>query len=512
MADTTFVNGTVVEPSWLNDVNDLVYNVTQTGTGAVPRSASSKLNEVVSVKDFGALGDGVSDDSVAIQNAINAVTSAGGGNVVFPPGTYLLNTGIVCTGNGVTLEGSGEYATIIMCAFVSGDIISIGDGTANPNNCTVSNLSITSSVSKTSGAAIRFRNGHSIKAQNIRMDANLYTGFQVDGGAEQFLYYIENFEINSGTYGIYCGGAGFPQDVWVSDGIISNCTNSGILLKNISGFYFTNIDVLGCANGVASFPSGGDRVLAGFLSSVIADTCDNSGFNFLTNGGEVADINMSSCWGSSCGVVDNGHGLYINGTVKGVIVDGCRFINNQGDGILISAGLDVSISNTQCLANSQQGLSLKHGLEIGAGVTQWSVIGGVFGLGGQFATNNQGYGILINAGASDNYQIIGANLLGNNTGSLSDGGTGTVKHIYGNVGYRTSNQGQATVLTGTSSVVVTHGLASTPARSDITLTPLVDPEHRYFVSASTSTTFTISMSGVVTADRFIGWSARIKGA
>ena len=44
------------------------------------------------VRDFGALGDGTTNDQAAIQAAINACAVAGGGTVFFPKGTYLLNT------------------------------------------------------------------------------------------------------------------------------------------------------------------------------------------------------------------------------------------------------------------------------------------------------------------------------------------------------------------------------------------------------------------------------------
>lgn len=55
----------------------------QSGTGAVNRTVQAKLRETVSVKDFGAVGDGVTDDTAAIQAAIDTVN-----NVHFPPGTY----------------------------------------------------------------------------------------------------------------------------------------------------------------------------------------------------------------------------------------------------------------------------------------------------------------------------------------------------------------------------------------------------------------------------------------
>ena len=46
-------------------------------------------NKIFSVKEFGAMGDNQMDNTVAIQNAINAANTAGGGKVVVPAGIYL---------------------------------------------------------------------------------------------------------------------------------------------------------------------------------------------------------------------------------------------------------------------------------------------------------------------------------------------------------------------------------------------------------------------------------------
>lgn len=67
---------------------------TAAGSGATLRNLVDKVREVVSVKDFGAVGDGVVDDTAAIQAALSASN-----NVSFPFGTYRITNTIGITGN-----------------------------------------------------------------------------------------------------------------------------------------------------------------------------------------------------------------------------------------------------------------------------------------------------------------------------------------------------------------------------------------------------------------------------
>jgi hypothetical protein len=76
----------------------------QSGTGAVATTVQAKLRETVSVKDFGAVGDGVTNDSAALQAAIDAVPA--GGKLYIPKGTYLFSTGLTRS-SAITIQGDG---------------------------------------------------------------------------------------------------------------------------------------------------------------------------------------------------------------------------------------------------------------------------------------------------------------------------------------------------------------------------------------------------------------------
>lgn len=65
------------------------------------------LNDYITVKMFGAIGDGLTDDSAAIQKAVDFCETTSQKTLFFPPGDYLLNTPIQSSRGGVKFLGSG---------------------------------------------------------------------------------------------------------------------------------------------------------------------------------------------------------------------------------------------------------------------------------------------------------------------------------------------------------------------------------------------------------------------
>ena len=183
---------------------DLV-TYTPSGTSAVARSAASKFGDTVSVKDFGAVGDGVANDTVAIQAAITASANK---SVYFPSGTYVATTLTVSSPCRLFGEGIIKKTTAASSALL----------TLNTNDVEIEGLEFRGASFDAMPASVVF----------------LDTAIKVYGASSVSPYRrfnITNVKVN--------GFAGFAMDIrWSEDVTITGCQirycgYAGILFESI---------------------------------------------------------------------------------------------------------------------------------------------------------------------------------------------------------------------------------------------------------------------------------------
>ncbi len=357
----------------------------------------------VNVKWWGAVGDGSTDDTSAIQSAIDYVANQtnGGGFVYIPSGLY--NVSQVVMSSGVHLVGNGVQGTTLQ--FTSdntegGIRIVNADGT-NISNVYVRDMSMQTNVSLTDHSFVYVENGHNIHVHDVVL-WNPYVGIAFMGGSDQFLYYLEDFEINHPSRaGVLVGKENmYVQDLWVSEGVIGYGDGEGINLKNCSGVQIQEIDVLSMGmGGITTFPNSNEQVVAITCLGTIGDSCENNpGWKFATDGGSLQDITLTGCWTSS-----NNTGLLIapgTGTVDGININGMRVTHNDTHGIDIRPDTgtvdNVDIRNCQVFCNSASASNTYHGIWIEGGVTNFTVSNNTSGDGGLFrGNNNQKHGLKV---------------------------------------------------------------------------------------------------------------------
>ena len=165
---------------------------TQAGS-TTARNVQLKLQESVSVKDFGAVGDGVTDDTVAIQAAINASKRVEfiKGQTYNVNGTISLREELDIVGNGATIHQTST-SDISTFAILTGGTVA--------ENITVYNLKFTTAGASTIGTALNISNN----VRRVIIDDCIIYGFGrgifLDGAYNSN---INRCEISDGQYGIY---------------------------------------------------------------------------------------------------------------------------------------------------------------------------------------------------------------------------------------------------------------------------------------------------------------------
>lgn len=201
----------------------------QSGTSAVSRTVQSKLRDVISVKDFGAVGDGSANDTSAITAAL---TAAAGKALYFPPGSYSINGALSVSANTYVY---GYLATVTQSTAGGSDAFTIAG-----DNVTIDGLKIVGPNSGT-GSAIRGDAYNNPTVKNCQVQNWLY-GIQLRGCAN---WTVTDNRLWGGTY-----DSGSSSDIFIY-GSTTTPSNRGICSRN---FCLSNND-----NGISVATNAGDR-------------------------------------------------------------------------------------------------------------------------------------------------------------------------------------------------------------------------------------------------------------
>lgn len=363
---------------------------------------------VHNVLNYGAVGDGVTDDTAAISAAL---TAAAGRVLYFPPGTYLMTsrlrpasyTHVIGAGMGVSIIKRGAALTDELFLPESSavgvhfsDLTVDGNAGVNTSN-TGAELGVSHSISNTDCwfERVEIKNfyglGIGASGARHRIIECVITGLGTTSGSQYGVWFA-----NAASSGVVVRGC-----------TIRNCRQAAIYG---GGTGFLIADNLISGNHVETSPTGGGQISWGDAngSGVVR------GNRILAGGGDEAT------------------GIEVEGIYDGLIVEGNYIEEQQNWGIILQqvAGTGPIIVSNNVVKNCGT-VGAVPGIAVLAGISNFIITGNR--CYDDQGTKTQTYGLKIDAGASDNYAVYGNDFQGNLTGAMSDGGTGTVKQVFGNL-------------------------------------------------------------------------------
>lgn len=460
-------------------VSDLII-----ATGSVtPRSVQDRFAEVRNVLDFGAINDGVTDSTAAIQAAINRAILDGGNTVLIPEGPGFVHTGLTINGRGVVIDGGGRThnqtafgANLIYNGSATGTWLTVS-GPCEGAQIKNLHLRKAAPLTLTDGWAIDITGSTLVDVSNVKI-AECWNCINIHEISAVTLTRVGIYNAD-GTYGvrIACDSAtptsginivkviaggrahgqnfvgltieGNVQTVYVK-GFYCNLAKIGIFTNSLSGrsplfLEFDEASCERCSDDAVRIYYGG---FISFLRSRI-----------LTSG--------LTAYGGTPGVGFN-FGASLTGLVT---LTECRVGSQGKHGYSISASsARITLLNCAALNCSFNSAGVDYGLFIGAGADGVQVIGGQYGGDnfGDVSSPRQKFGIGVGSGAT-NTVIVGADVRGNVTGGMVDNGTGT--KIRGVVGWESEAAGTASGVTpdGAGNVSIPHGLSNNASYASVGL-------------------------------------------
>lgn len=473
-----------------SDIAAAGFTYTQGGTGAVARTVASKLGDVlVSVKDFGAVGNAIADDTAAVQATVTYVKSVGGGIVHIPRGTHCRVTSpILVDGNSVRIVGEACGACSLMTTTPNISVLKF----SGASRCSLENLLVYGNVFSGANPLVWLYNVVQCVVDRCWLQGG-YGNILVSGDAcadnhilrNTFTYSTgkEMLQINRAAATGVCGaihmyrntfnqaypvlvptsakykGARANSTAYAAGDMVSQagyyyqCQTPGVsaaALPSFAGWYGAAIADGTCVwQLVGHTDYTGVRIDSG-TSYIRIRECDLTGpfaqAIKLDNSGATDipyDIVVEQC--TAHGPISLG--LYVRYGTE-IDIQSFNAFNATGVGTTYGVFIDPSVqgvtvdrcrlfgftnglyvAGTSVVANGNEIVGNTTGVRVQAGTSGFSLIGNAVG---SIASRGQNTtGILVETGASDYYNIIGNSLKGATTG-ITDGGTGTHKSVTGN--------------------------------------------------------------------------------
>lgn len=303
--------------------------------------------DVYNIKTYGALGDGIADDTDAINSAINDCVY--GGIVYFPPGIYKINSPIVVN-KSIYLKGSGCGTNNAGTKLIQTHSFSPVIGVEN-DDIRISDFYILT-TGAISGIVVQ-------KTSNFLTRCNISNIIFATTDSSNFVAITYDFAGIAEIKNVYSNGGRF---------IIRNgCTT--ITLNNC---YAQNITGVGYTIQVSHYIS---------LLNCAADACTTFGYDIAAN---TDSISLLSCGAEGCGkahtaLEGNNCGIYnCFGTNNGITLDGTTYL---ASGIIIfNAANSNTIIGFKDASPSNAGVRTAN-IQIKATASYTTIIGGSFDLG-----------------------------------------------------------------------------------------------------------------------------------
>lgn len=329
------IDGNATDPNvnmtgWFltNDSRQIKFK--HTALFSVMRSLSDRLTDIASVKDFGAVGDGVTDDSAAI----NAAYESGAGIIIFPAGTYLIKSNVYPKSNTHTIAPKAkiiyhkEYANLTI---------------TDAHNVTIEGLTI-------DGNQFEWESWQGCGLNIFKSERITITGCEI--------YNAANSGINIGQVSTD------PNEPINSKILIDNCYIHDIGTADINSFY-------AYGNGIAVV-RGKDIVIRNNFIDKIYDIggINLEGLlqdNIILDGNRITNLTGKApaikLWAGGIddladyviiknNIISNVFGgggdwgaIHIKSAGNSLTIDNNKIYDCQSDGIVVTSAMDLTISN-----------------------------------------------------------------------------------------------------------------------------------------------------------------------